>query len=158
MEFVWWILIAVLFLLGFAGLLIPVLPDAPLLFLGFVIYHFLIDPDSLSMSFWIGALAVTAIVIITDYIAGGIAARSYGGSRWSIPAAIVGALVGIPIGPLGIILGPLVAVMIVEFIRQRDWKEALRAGFGTLVGFLGGVFVKGVLMAGLLVWFFVLVV
>ncbi|SMO56388.1 DUF456 family protein [Melghirimyces algeriensis] len=134
MEFVWWILIAVLFLLGFAGLLIPILPDAPFLFLGFLIYHFLIHPDSLSMSFWIVVMTVMAMIVITDYIAGWIVIQSYRGSLRSIPAAIV------------------------RFIRQRDWKEALKVGVGTLAGCLGSVIVKGVLMAGLLIWFFILLI
>src|SRR5690606_5425243 len=96
------------------------------------------------------------LVVITDYVAGGIAARTYGGSRWSLPAAVVGALAGIPLGPLGLVLGPVVAVIAVEFFRKKDWQEAFRVGFGTLLGFVGGVLVKGLMMVGLLIWFLIL--
>lgn len=35
MEIIWWILTVLLFILGFVGLILPVLPDAPLLLAGF---------------------------------------------------------------------------------------------------------------------------
>lgn len=156
MEIIWWILTVLLFILGFVGLILPFLPDAPLLFAGFLVYQFLINPDSLNTSFWVGAVLITLVVLIIDYVAGGIAARTYGGSKWSIPAAIIGALVGIPFGPAGILLGPLVTVFLLELILKKDWQQALRVGYGTLVGFLGGIFVKGLLMGGLLIWFLIL--
>ncbi|PTX55043.1 hypothetical protein C8P63_1222 [Melghirimyces profundicolus] len=153
MELIWWILTVGLFILGFAGLVLPVLPDAPLLLLGFLVYHFLINPEVLNPPFWIGAVLITIGVVLIDYFAGGIAARTYGGSKWSVLAAVAGALAGIPFGPLGILVGPLVAVVGVEWIRKKDWREALRIGYGTLVGFLGGLLVKGLLMTGLVIWF-----
>lgn len=156
MEIIWWILTVLLFILGFVGLILPVLPDAPLLLAGFLVYHFLINSDTLPTSFWVGAVLITLVVVV-DYVAGGIAARTYGGSKWSIPAAILGALVGIAFGPLGILVGPLVAVFLLELILKKDWQQALRVGYGTLVGFLGGLFVKGLLMGGLLIWFLILV-
>ncbi|WP_169713509.1 DUF456 domain-containing protein [Paludifilum halophilum] len=159
MEIIWWLIIVLLFIAGFAGLLLPVLPDSPLMLLGFVLYHFLIDSDSLTLSFWIGAVLITAAVLAIDYIAGGIAARTYGGSRWSIGAAMIGALVGgIVFPPLGILFGPILAVMIVELLQKKSWEEALKTGFGTLVGFLGGLFVKGLLMIGMIVWFILLAI
>jgi uncharacterized protein len=156
MEIVWWILTVLLFVLSFVGLILPVLPDAPLLFAGFLVYQFLINSDTLPISFWVGAVLITLVVVVVDYVAGGIAARSYGGSKWSIPAAILGALVGVAFGPIGILVGPLVAVFLLEWILKKDWEQALRAGYGTLVGFLGGLFIKGLLMAGLLIWFLIL--
>ncbi|MFD1426189.1 uncharacterized protein YqgC (DUF456 family) [Kroppenstedtia sanguinis] len=157
MEIIWWILVVLLFILGFAGLILPVLPDAPLLFIGFLLYHFLIDSDVLSTSFWVGAVGITLVVVVIDYVAGGITARTYGGSKWSIPVAILGGLVGISFGPLGILIGPFLAVFLLEWILKKDWQQALRVGYGTLVGFFGGLFIKGLLMVGLLIWFLILV-
>ena len=79
MEVLWWILVVILFVAGFAGLLIPVLPDAPLLFVGFLVYHFLIDSDALNWPFWVAAVIVMAVAFLVDYVASGVAARTYGG-------------------------------------------------------------------------------
>lgn len=159
MEVLWWILVVILFVAGFAGLLIPVLPDAPLLFVGFLVYHFLIDSDALNWPFWVAAVIVMAVAFLVDYVASGVAARTYGGSRFSVLAAVAGAIIfPFILGPVGILVGPLVAVVIVELIQRKSWQEALRVGWGTLVGFLGGLFFKGLLMFGILIWFVILAV
>ncbi|MEW9033726.1 MAG: DUF456 family protein, partial [Planifilum fimeticola] len=121
MEVLWWILVLILFMAGFLGLLIPVLPDAPLLFVGFLLYLFLIDSDALNWPFWVAAVIVTAVTVLVDYVAGGVAARSYGGSRISVLAAVVGAILfPFILGPLGILVGPLVAVVLVELIQRKS--------------------------------------
>jgi len=159
METVGWILIWILFVAGFLGLLLPILPDAPLLFVGFLLYHFLIDSNTLDWPFWVAAVIVTGVAILVDYVAGGVAARTYGGSRKAVLAAMIGAILfPFILGPLGILVGPLVAVVFVELLQKKSWQEALRAGWGTLVGFLGGIFFKGLLMAGILIWFLILAV
>ncbi|MFC4077943.1 DUF456 domain-containing protein [Salinithrix halophila] len=157
MEILWWLIVLVLFLLGFAGLFLPVLPDMPLFLGGFAVYHFLIDPTALGLSFWVGAVLITIGAVAVDYVAGGIAAKTYGGSRAAVWAAFAGALVGIFLGPAGLLIGPLAAVILVELLQKKSWEEALRIGYGTLVGFLGGIFFKGLLMVGLLIWFLILV-
>lgn len=158
-EVLGWILILVLFMAGFLGLLLPVLPDAPLLFVGFLLYHFLIDSNALNWPFWVVAAIVTGVAILIDYVAGGVAARTYGGSRKAVLAAVAGAILfPFILGPLGILVGPLVAVVFVELLQKKSWQEALRAGWGTLVGFLGGIFFKGLLMIGMLIWFGILIV
>lgn len=74
-------------------------------------------------------------------------------------AAVAGAIIfPFILGPVGILVGPLVAVVIVELIQRKSWQEALRVGWGTLVGFLGGLFFKGLLMFGILIWFVILAV
>lgn len=159
MEALWWILVVLFFLAGFLGLLFPALPDAPLLFVGFLLYHFLIDSRTLYWPFWTAAVVVTLLAVLVDYVAGGVAARTYGGSRSAVWAALVGAvLFPFVLGPLGVVVGPLVAVVIVERVQRKPWREALKAGWGTLVGFLGGLFFKGLLMIGMLIWFGILVV
>ncbi|MFS8514425.1 MAG: DUF456 family protein, partial [Planifilum fulgidum] len=124
MEVLWWILVVILFVAGFAGLLIPVLPDAPLLFVGFLVYHFLIDSDALNWPFWVAAVIVMAVAFLVDYVASGVAARTYGGSRLSVLAAVAGAIIfPFILGPVGILVGPLVAVVIVELIQRKSWQE-----------------------------------
>ncbi|QKG84501.1 DUF456 family protein [Kroppenstedtia pulmonis] len=158
MDAIWWILIILLFVTAFIGLLVPVLPDIPLMVIGFALYHFLVDSHSLNLWFWVGAVLLAIVVTVTDYVAGGIAVKTYGGSRYSTIASILGAGVfGLLFPPWGILFGPVVAVILVELSLKKSFPQAVKLGFGTLIGFLGGVIVKGVLMAGLLIWFIILV-
>src|SRR5690606_34279573 len=149
----------ILFVAGYAGLIVPMLPGAPLQFIGFLIYHFAIDNQVLGPTFWVGAVLLNIIIFAVDYLAGGIATRAYGGSRYSSWAAIAGALIfPFLLTPLiGIIVGPIIAVFIVELFQGRGWKAALKASFGSFVGFIGGVVAKGLLMTALIVWFFILI-
>ncbi|SFS60431.1 DUF456 domain-containing protein [Marininema halotolerans] len=157
MDIVWWSMIILLFVLGFAGLFLPILPDALLLLGGFALYDVVLGKGVIPWSFWITAGVITVVIMVVDYVAGGIAARKYGGSRAATWAAIVGAIVGLVIGPIGMIIGPFVAVVLVELLQKKSIEEALKIGYGTLIGFLGGVLFKGVLMTGLIIWFLVLV-
>ncbi|WP_107725636.1 DUF456 domain-containing protein [Desmospora activa] len=164
MELLWWLLIVLSFMIGFAGLFIPFLPDTPMLLAGFGIAHFLVNPDALTMSFWVAAALITLASFAVDYIAGGIAAKTYGGSNVSILASVLGAigftmlLAPFGMGLIGLLFGPVLAVVLVELIQGKPAEQAIKIGFGTLVGFLGGVFVKGLLMAGLIIWFIILMV
>lgn len=159
MEILWWTLIILLFMIGYAGLIVPLLPGAPLQFIGFLIYHFAIDNQVLGPTFWIGAVLLNIIIIAVDYLAGGIATRAYGGSRYASWAAIAGALIfPFLMTPLiGLIVGPFIAVFIVELFQRKGWKEALKASFGSFVGFIGGIVAKGLLMTALIGWFIILI-
>lgn len=159
MEVLWWILIVILFLLAYAGLVLPALPDVPFILGGFVIYHFLINDSSLGMWFWIVSIMLTVLLVIVDYVASGIAAKKYGGSNWSIFAAFVGVILfPFIIGPIGIIVGPFLLVFLIELMIRKDWEMALKVSFGTLIGFFGGIIFKFVVMTGMIGWFLILVI
>lgn len=150
-----WIIIAVLFALAFAGLVVPVLPDALLLVAGFIIFHFFIDDRILGVSFWLGTGVIAVFVIAIDYIASGIGARKYGASKWSFIAAPIGIVIfPMFLGPIGILIGPFVMVLLTELLFHKTIGDAIKIGFGTLMGFLGGTFVKGMMMLALVIWFF----
>lgn len=154
-----WIIVVALFVLAFTGLVVPILPDALLLMAGFIVFHFFINDQVLTASFWWVAGVITAIVITVDYIASGMGAHKYGASKWSFVTAAIGVVVfPLFLGPIGIIVGPFVMVLITELLLKRTVGDALKIGFGTLVGFLGGIFVKGLIMCGLVIWFVWIVV
>lgn len=154
-----WVLVVSLFILAFAGLVVPVLPDALLLMAGFVIYHLFINDQVLTPSFWWVASIITIVVIAIDYIASGLGASKYGASKWSFVTAAIGVVI-FPffIGPLGIIVGPFAMVLLTELLLKKSVGDAVKTGFGTLIGFLSGIFVKGVIMFGLVGWFFLKVI
>jgi len=46
------------------------------------------------------------------------------------------------LGPVGIIVGPLIGAIVGELIFKDDMKYAIKAGFGSLLGFLTGIGLK----------------
>jgi uncharacterized protein YqgC (DUF456 family) len=61
-------------------------------------------------------------------------------------------IVGIFLGPMGIILGPLIGAFVGEMIFKDNINYALKAGFGSLLGFLTGIGLK--LAASLVMTFY----
>ncbi|MBD1372930.1 DUF456 domain-containing protein [Hazenella sp. IB182357] len=154
MEIIWWIIIGILFLLAYAGLVAPGLPDAPFILGGFLIYHFFINDTEFGWVFWISMTLITIMLIVIDYISGGVVAKKYGGSTWSMIAAAVGVIVfPFIMGPIGILIGPFVLVLLLELILRKSKEDALKIAFGTVVGFIGGTFVKFFILTAMIIWF-----
>ncbi|TCW41785.1 DUF456 domain-containing protein [Laceyella sacchari] len=160
MEWLLWVLVFFLIILGFVGLIVPVLPDVPLMVAGFAVYHFLIDRgEQLGTGFWITTLLIAVLLMLVDYISSSVAVKKYGGSTLAVVAAVLGVLTfPFIIGPIGIIVGPFVLVFLMELVIKRNVTEAFKVAYGTLVGFLGGIFVKFIVMLGLVIWFSFLVI
>jgi uncharacterized protein YqgC (DUF456 family) len=157
-DAIWWVVIVGLFLLAYAGLFLPALPDVPFLFSGFLVYHFLIDDYSLGWVFWSITIVATIVLFLIDYLAGGYAAQKAGGSKWDIPAAAIGVILFMWIPAVGFLIGPIIMVFLVElFLMRRTPNQAIRISITTLIGFLGGIVVKFFLMSAMIIWFLVLV-
>ena len=141
----------VLMIAGIAGCLLPVLPGPPLSYLGLVALHFTRFADVSKNLFII--LAIVAIVVtVIDYVVPIWGTRRFGGSKYGMRGATVGLIIGLFLGPLGIIIGPFIGAVVGELIFKDDIKYALKAGFGSLLGFLTGVGLK--LAASLLITFY----
>lgn len=159
MDLLLWVLIVALLILGFVGLVVPILPDVPLLLAGFALYHFLIDSTQLGAGFWITVIVLAVLLMLVDYISSSVAVKKYGGSTLAVIAAVLGMLTfPFIMGPIGLIVGPFVLVFLLEFIKKKDANEAFKVAYGTLVGFLGGIFVKFLVMLGLVIWFVFLLI
>jgi len=128
-------------LLGIIGCLAPVLPGPPLSFLGLILLHFTKFAD-FSNTLLITLLAVVILVSIFDYIVPVWETRKFGGSKYGTRGATVGLVIGLFLGPLGIIIGPFIGAFVGELIFKDDIKYAVKAGFGSLLGFLTGIGLK----------------
>ena len=122
--------------------MLPVIPGAPLMFLGMAVVAWV---DGFQRIGWI-TLAVlaglTALSVVTDFAAGALGAKGSGASRIAFLGAALGALVGVFFGPFGLILGPLVGALLGELIASQDVERAARAGVGAAIGFVLGSVVK----------------
>jgi uncharacterized protein len=132
----------VLLLAGLAGCVLPVIPGPALAFLSLAVLQFLPDPPFTSQ-FMLNWAAIVFLVTVLDYVAPVYGAKRYGGTRWGINGSILGVIVGfLWIGPIGLIIGPFIGAYIGELIAGIGAHNAMRAAFGTFVGFLAGTFVK----------------
>jgi len=131
----------ILMIVGIIGCLAPVLPGPPLSYLGLILLH-LSKFGSFSGTILIVLGIVTVVVTVLDYIVPVWGTRKFGGSKYGARGATVGLIIGIFLGPLGIIIGPLIGAVVGELIFKDDLNYAIKAGFGSLLGFLTSVGLK----------------
>jgi uncharacterized protein YqgC (DUF456 family) len=109
-----WIFGAILTVTGLAGMLLPLLPGAPLLFLGLFLGAWAegfryIGPWTLLL-----LAAMAALYYAVEFVASILGVKKYGGSRRAMVGAAVGAIVGMFFGLPGVLLGPFVGAVIGE--------------------------------------------
>jgi uncharacterized protein len=140
-DYVFLILGIILMIIGIIGCLVPILPGPPFSFLGLILLHVTSFGD-FTKTVLISLAALTLAVTILDYIVPIWGTRKFGGSKYGTRGATVGLIIGLFLGPVGIIIGPLAGAIVGELIFRDDMKYALKAGFGSLFGFLTGIGLK----------------
>ncbi len=140
-DYVLLILGIILMLIGIIGCLVPVLPGPPLSYLGLIMLH-LTRFGQFSSTLLITLAVITIVVTILDYIVPIWGTKKFGGSKYGTRGATVGLIIGLFLGPAGIIIGPLIGAVVGELIFKDDMRYAVRAGFGSLLGFLTGIGLK----------------
>lgn len=150
-----WVLAGVLTFTGLAGMLLPLIPGAPLLFLGLVLGAWA-DGFRYVGGWTIFLLAVmAALTYVVEFAASVLGAGKFGGSKRAMAGAAIGAVIGLFLGLPGILLGPFIGAVLGELSLQRTLDQASRAGFGTVVGLAVGVAGKlaiGMAMIGVFVF------
>ena len=141
-EILAWTLAALLVALGIAGLLLPALPGAPLIFLGLVAAAWAEDFAYVGWG-WLALLALLAALTYgVDFAATALGAKKFGASPRAVLGAVAGGIVGLFFGPLGLVLGPFAGAVLAELSLRRDLAAAQRAGVGATLGVLLGGVVK----------------
>lgn len=137
------IIIAALFmLLGILGSFLPVLPGPIMGWLGLLILHFT-DAIPVNTTFLTITFIIAVAILILDYIIPAIGTKRFGGSKYGMIGTTVGLIVGLfaPI-PGGIIIGPFIGALVGELLNKNDSKTAIKAAFGSFIGFLTSTFLK----------------
>ena len=149
------ILAVILMLLGLAGTILPGLPGAEAIYLGFVLYRLMTGSPELNAGFFILEGLAVALVWAIDYAAAALGTRRWGGGWQSALGAMAGLILAVIFfGPLGLLLGPFLGASAVELIRGRNAKLAFQVGLGTLLGLLGGTVLKYLTEAVMILGFF----
>jgi uncharacterized protein len=158
MTIIIWVVICLLFALSLAGVFIPVIPDALLVWAGFLLYQFGIGHTGLPWYFWVPMTLLTLLLIGADMLSSMYFVKKYGGDKWTAAASLVGIiggplLLGAVLGPFAIIVGPFVAVALLELARRTGGRKALAIAFGTVLAFLSSAAAKIVIQLVMIAWF-----
>lgn len=137
-----WTLAALLIAAGLAGLVLPVIPGIPLIFVGLVLLAW---AENFAYVGWgtltfLGALAVLSYGV--DLLAVTFGAKRFGASPRAVTGAALGTLAGVFFGLPGIVLGPFAGAVVGEFSRRTSLRGAVQAGAGATLGLLFGVLLK----------------
>jgi len=146
---------SILMLLGLAGSILPLLPGPPLSFIGLflvaLLRHF---SPPLTPTLVIILAIVTILVIVMDYIIPLLGAKRYGASKWGVWGSVLGMAMGIFWSPFAMLVGAFVGAVVVEWLVHKKKREALRAGWGVVMGTLFATILRlGV--SGMMTYYFV---
>jgi len=137
-----WTVAGVLVLAGLAGLILPAIPGAPLIFAGLVVGAW--ADDFAYVGVWtIVVLAVLTLVTIgVDFWATMFGAKKFGASKRAVIGALVGSIIGLFLGLPGVLFGPFIGAVIGEISSRGSLPQATRAGFGATLGLILGAAIK----------------
>jgi len=132
------VLALALMCVGLAGSVLPGLPGAPLVLAAAIAHRLYFGPAGAS-NLVLGLLVgLVLISLALDYAASLVGAKRFGATWRGVLGAALGGMIGLFLGPIGLVLGPFVGATALEALSGRDFKEASRAGAGAILGLLGG--------------------
>lgn len=134
----------------------PILPSLPYMFVVALVFGII---DKFFHLTWIeliflGLLAVVSFLV--DYFSGVVAAKYSGASLAAMLAGIVGLILGtIFFPPFGGLVGLFLGILAAELFLVRDYKRALKAAGGGILGQLAGI-IANLILAIIFIVLFVL--
>lgn len=147
-------IVAGLFLLvGLLGNILPGLPGVPLSYIGLLLLHFT-DKVQFSATFLLVWAGITVLTIVLDYLIPAWGTKQFGGSRWGVWGSTIGLVIGLFLGPWGIIAGPFVGAVVFELFDGKNARQAIKAGFGSFIGLLTGTILK-LICSGMMIYYYI---
>ena len=144
---------SLLMLLGLAGCVLPFLPGPPLCYVALLIQQLQTNAPYTTRFLVIWAV-VTVVVTLLDYVIPIYGTKKYGGTKYGMWGCVLGLIAGLWLGPVGIIAGPFAGAFIGELVANSSSEQALRAAFGSFMGFVVGTLLK-LVACFVMVWYFV---
>jgi uncharacterized protein YqgC (DUF456 family) len=143
MELFWWLFTIVLFAAGLIGTVLPIIPGTTIILAAAVIHRMMLGAEKS-----IGWSSIAVLVLLTlatyalDFMGAYFGAKYFGATKWGMFGAIFGALIGLFFGIIGLFIGPVIGAIGGEFIAGKKMIAAGKAGWGSLLGNLGGMIGK----------------
>lgn len=141
----------ILYLLGIAGCILPMLAGQPFCYAAMLLAHWsgYVHLSTTTLVVWgVITLALTLLdLFLTPWMT-----RRFGGGKGGEWGAIVGLLVGMFLpGVWGAIFGPFIGALIGEIIVSRSKTDvAVKAAFGSFLSFFLGIGIKLLACGGML--------
>ncbi len=145
----------VLILIGLVGTILPGLPGVAFVFGGILLYGLYFGISTIGAQTLVYMGLATLCSFSFDFIASLYGAKRFGATRYGIIGSALGGLVGIVFLNIpGLFLGTFVGALAGEYLLARkSWQDGLRAGVGSVLGFLAGSIIKFVLAFVMIVIF-----
>ncbi|MGO4693703.1 DUF456 domain-containing protein [Paenibacillus sp. 2TAB26] len=154
MDILGWTLVILLFVVGMAGAIYPILPGALAIYGAFFVYGLFFSFSEFGFWFWFIQTVTLIVLFVADYAVSAWGVKRFGGSR----ASVIGSTIGLIFGPfvipaLGLIIGPFVGAVIGEMIIGTRFDKSLKVGLGSVVGLFSSVVVKVILQLAMILVF-----
>jgi uncharacterized protein YqgC (DUF456 family) len=138
---------------GILGCVLPFIPGPPMSYIGILLLHITSGFQFTNRFLLIWAI-ITIVVVALDYIIPVWGTKKFGGSKQGVWGSVIGLIAGLFFfPPFGIIVGPFAGAVIGELAAGKNSGAALKAGFGSFVGFLTGTVLK-LIVSGMMTWYF----
>ncbi|WP_421379870.1 DUF456 domain-containing protein [Bacillus salacetis] len=159
MTVIYWGIIIILIAASFIGLVYPIIPSVLVLVGAFLLFGVFFSFEPFSWLFWSIQGLFVLLLFGADYAANLIGIKKYGGTKAGIWGSTIGLIIGPFIIPIvGIIAGPFLGAVIGEMVVNRTrFKQALKVGAGSLVGFISSVLTKGIIQAIMVIYFIIVI-
>lgn len=146
-DSLWYVLSALLVLVGIAGTVLPALPGVPLVFAGMLLAAWAGDFQQVGWPVLVVLGLLTLLSFGIDFLATAMGAKRVGASRLALLGAVIGTFAGLLMGLLGVFIGPFVGALLGELAHRRalgreDMGHATRVGMGTWMGIVLGTVLK----------------
>ena len=157
---IYYVIAAILALVGLAGIVLPAIPGLPLVFCGMLVAAWADGFTRIGIATLVVLAVLTVLSMAVDFWAAALGAKRVGASRSAIIGALLGTFAGIFFGPVGLFAGPFLGAVLGELLHGRRLDgarigQATRVGIGTWLGIVFGVALKLMLafaMIGLFAW------
>lgn len=127
---------------GLVGLVLPALPGMPLIVAGIAAIAWADGFARIGVPTLVAIVALGIVGTLMDYAAGLLGAKRAGASRWGLAGAVLGLVAGVPFGLPGLVIGPGLGAVALEYLQDKNLRRSAMAGAGVLVGFVLGTALK----------------
>lgn len=163
-QVLFYVLAALLVLLGLAGVVLPALPGLPLVYAGMLLAAWADGFERIGALTLVVLGLLTALSVLVDLAATAMGAKRVGASRLALLGAAIGTVAGLFFGLVGVFVAPFIGAVAGELLHRRRLEvhhlgQATKVGLGTWLGILLGVVFKLALASAmiglfLIAWFF----
>ena len=152
MEYGIYLLAIICIIVGIVGDVVPGLPGVPISYAAMLLLYFFTDVEYSEGTLIIYGILCVAITVL-DYLVPILGTKKFGGTKAGVRGSTIGLIIGVvvlpilgivigPFGIVGILAGPFIGAYIGEKMSGVEDHLAWRSAIGSFVGFVAGTLLK----------------